>query len=431
VVRHPSGGPEGGAQQVPPLSPEQARLLLSPAGREAVRLASGHDLRPEARLRTAQAVRAEVGRELAPLALEQALLRHRAVAKHPRGEELWWTADALEQASSAPVAAWRARRYPGPALDLCCSVGGDLLALPAGSVGVDLDETRLLLARANVEALGRTVALVRADVTRLALPAGADVFVDPARRLGGRRVFDPRSYAPPLDVVLGWRSRVHRLGVKAAPGVDHEALPDDVEIEVVSLHGEVKEAVLWAGAARTGVRRTATLLPAGDVLAGRPVNPPAVRPPGRFLLQPDGAVVRAHLVAQLADDVGGWLLDATIAYVSADTAVPTPFGRWFEVAETLPFSLKGLRSRLRELDVGTVVVKKRGTAVEPDELRQRLGLTGSRTATVVLTRSAGRQVALVARPLPPSAGQPGQHPPDPGTDAGQAADRGPEGGAPR
>jgi hypothetical protein len=428
VVGHAARGAEGGAQQVPALTPEQVRLLLAPAGREAVRVASGHDLRPAARLRTTEAVRAAVGPALAPLALEQAVLKQRAAAKHPRGGDLWWTSDALEQASSAPVAAWRARRYPQPALDLCCSVGGDLLALPEGSVGVDLDETRLLLARANAQELGRSVGLVRADVTRLPLPAG-DVFVDPARRQGGRRVFDPRSYAPPLDVVLAWRSRVRRLGVKVAPGVDHEALPDDVEVEVVSLHGEVKEAVLWAGDARTGVRRTASLLPAGDVLAERPVGVPAVRPPGRFLLEPDGAVVRAHLVAQLADDVGGWLLDATIAYVSADTAVPTPFGRWYEVAETLPFSLKGLRARLRELDVGTVVVKKRGTAVEPDELRRRLALTGNRTATVVLTRSAGRQIAMVTRPLPPPAGQPRQHAPDTGPDAGQAPDRGPEGGA--
>jgi hypothetical protein len=417
VVGHPPGRAEGGAQQVPALTPEQARLLLSPAGRDAVMLASRLDLRPDARLRAAESVRAAAGPLLGPLALEQALLKQRAAAKHPRGPELWWTGEALEQASADPVARWRARRYPGPVLDLCCSVGGDLLALPAGSTGVDLDETRLLLARANAQVLGREVTLVRADVTQLRLPPSADVFVDPARRAGGRRVFDPRSYAPPLDVVLGWRSQVRRWGAKVAPGVDHEALPADVEVEIVSLAGAVKEAVLWGGRARTGVRRTAALLPAGDELAERSVAPPPVRPPGRFLLEPDGAVVRAHLVAQLAEDVEGWLLDPTIAYVAADTAPPTPFGRWFAVLETMPFSLKALRSRLRALDVGTIVVKKRGTAVEPEELRRRLALRGSRSATVVLTRSAGRQVVLLVQPLAPPARQPGQHPADSGADA--------------
>jgi len=336
---------------------------------------------------------------LGPLALEQALLRERARAKHPRGTELWWTGSGLEQASSAAVAAHRAERFDGPVLDLCCSVGGDLLAMAAGSVGVDLDQARLLLAQANAEVLERDVRLVCADVTSLRLPAGADVFVDPARRAGGRRVFDPRAYAPPLDTVLSWRDRVRSLGAKVAPGLDYSRLPHDVEVELVSLRGEVKEAVLWAGAARAGYARTATLLPAGDVLHDDEVAAPDVRPPGAFLLEPDGAVVRAHLVEQVVARVGGWLVDPTIAYVSADTVVPTPYGRWFAVLEVLPFGLKPLRERLRFHDAGPLVVKKRGTAVEPDTLRRQLKLTGSREVTVVLTRAAGRQVAMIVQPL--------------------------------
>jgi hypothetical protein len=124
-----------------------------------------------------------------------------------------------------------------------------------------------------------------------------------------------------------------------------------------------------------------------------------VRPPGRFLLEPDGAVIRAHLVAELAALVDGWLLDATIAYVAGDLAVPTPFGKWYEVLEMLPFSLKGLKERLRSHDAGPLVVKKRGTAVEPEVLRRQLKLSGSREVTVVLTRQAGRQIALIVRPL--------------------------------
>jgi hypothetical protein len=161
--------------------------------------------------------------------------------------------------------------------------------------------------------------------------------------------------------VLGWRSRVRRLGVKTAPGLDHDALPADVEVEVVSVGGDVKEAVLWTGEARTGARRSASLLPGGHVLTSVAVADPRVTEPGAFLLEPDGAVIRAHLVQQLAAQVDGRLLDPTIAYLTADAATPTPFGRWYAVREVLPFSLKGLRARLRELDAGTLVVKKRGT----------------------------------------------------------------------
>ena len=413
---------------------------MSPPGRAAVAVAQGLDLSLPARLRAARAINAHSGSLLGPLALDQALLRSRALVKHPYGDRLWWTAEALEQSSSYAVAVHRSHRYSDlargtaePVLDLGCSVGGDLLALAATGpvVGVDLDQARLLLARANTEALGLTAALVRADLQRWEPPAGAVVFADPARRAGGRRVFDPRHYTPSLDQVLGWAPTLRALGVKVAPGIDYTLLPAEIEVEIVSLNGDVKEAVLWAGDARRGSPRMATLLTSATTgsaatdpgatdpgatgpgasggrpgrtvgpprtLTGRGAPPPPVRPPGRYLLDLDGAVVRAHLVAEAAAEVGGWLLDPTIAYVSADAAVPTPWGRWYEVLETMPFGLKALRERLRAHDAGPLVVKKRGTAVEPDELRRRLRLKGSREVTVVLTRMSGRQVAMVVRP---------------------------------
>lgn len=405
MVRDPPGLAQGQPGQAAPLTPWQARLLLSDVGRAAVALAQGLDLSPSGRLASAEVVRAGHGPELGPLALEQALLKDRAAAKHPAGARLWWTREALEQCSSHPVATHRVHRYEGATrvLDLGCSVGGDLLALGAvhAVTGVDRDEARLLLARENAAVLGVQPVLLCTDVTRLALPARADVFVDPGRRAGGRRVFDPRAYSPPLDLVLSWLPGLRSLGVKVAPGIDYAALPANTEVEVVSLGGDVKEAVIWAGEARRGASRTATLLPAGDALTSDGTPPPVVGPPGRWLLEPDGAVVRAHLVAELAELLAGWLLDATIAYISADEPTRTPFGRWYEVLEVLPFSLKGLRERLRAHDAGPLVVKKRGTAVEPEELRRRLHLTGSREVTVVLTRQAGRQVALVVRPHRP------------------------------
>lgn len=299
------------------------------------------------------------------------------------------------------MARHRAERFAGrgPVLDVGCSVGGDLLALAAvaGPVtGVDRDEARLLLAAENARVLDLPVQLVAAQAADLR-PHGW-VFADPARRSGGRRVHDPRRYAPPLDLLGGWLPGVAGMAVKVAPGLDHDALPPDWEVELVSLGGEVKEAVLWGGDLRRGAGRTATVLPAGATLVGRDAQA-ATGPPGRFLLEPDGAVVRAHLVAELAEQVQGRLLDPTIAYLTADTVTATAFGAWYEVLELLPFGLKPLRERLRAYDAGPPVVKKRGTAVEPDELRRRLRLTGPAVLTVVLTRAAGRQVALICRPV--------------------------------
>ncbi len=388
MVRNPTGRAEGQPRQAASLSqaltPEQARLLLSDEGRAAVAFASTLDLADA--IAAAEAVRA-LG-ELGRLALDQARLRRRALAKHPDGDRLWWTAEALEQSTHRTVATHHAARFHGPVLDVGCSVGGDLIALDDG-VGVDLDEARLLLARANT---GRPVALADAVGLR---PGGA-VFADPARRAKGRRGFDPESWSPKLSQVLSWPAT--SLGVKVAPGIDYDLLPSDVEVEVVSLDGDVKEAMLWRGGVHSGVSRSATLLPSGDRLISTGSAAPAVGVPGAFLLEPDGAVIRAHLVAELAQLVGGWLLDPTIAYLSADALVPTPFGRWYAIREVLPFSLKGVRERLRALDTGTVVIKKRGTAVEPESFRKQLKLTGSRESTLVLTRQAGCQIALIVDP---------------------------------
>ncbi len=394
MVRHAPGGAEGGSRQAAPITPDHARLLLSDEGRTAVAQALALDLTD--RLRAAEAMR-PLG-ELGRLALDQARLKRRALAKHPDGDRLWWTAEALEQSTPRAVAVHHAARFgSAPVLDLGCSVGGDLLPLAARgpAVGVDLDLARLILARENVRSSGHVASVVQADVTTM-VPRGL-VFADPARRGSGRRRFDPAAWSPPLDLVLSWPTT--GLGVKVAPGIDYDVLPADLSVEIVSLNGDVKEAMLWGGSLRSGAGRTATLLPSGATLASSGAAVPRVAPVGRYLLEPDGAVIRAHLVGELAEQVDGWLLDSTIAYISAAAAPATPYGRWYEVLECFPFSLKALRTRLRAHDAGPLVVKKRGTAVEPETLRKQLKLTGSREVTVVLTRQAGAQVAMVVRPL--------------------------------
>jgi hypothetical protein len=92
-------------------------------------------------------------------------------------------------------------------------------------------------------------------------------------------------------------------------------------------------------------------------------------------------------------------VDEHIAYVTGDRAYQTAFARGFEVLETLPYKEKALRAALRERNIGTLTIKKRGVQVAPDALRKRLALRGDEEATIVLTRSGGRGTALLVRPL--------------------------------
>ena len=188
--------------------------------------------------------------------------------------------------------------------------------------------------------------------------------------------------------------------LKLAPGIDHALLPPGAEGEWVSVDGDLVEAAFWCGPL-AGVPRRATLLRADGVaqLTGDGVTRAAVGRPGGFLYDPDPAVVRAHLVAEFAASVDGRLADPDIAYVHTDAPATTPYGRGFAVTDVLPFSLKRLRILLRDRGVGRIEILKRGSALEPEQLRRDLRPSGPNAASLVLTRVAGAPTTLICQPL--------------------------------
>ncbi|MEU9381342.1 class I SAM-dependent methyltransferase, partial [Streptomyces sp. NPDC048279] len=292
--------------------------------------------------------------------------------------------------------------------DLCCGIGGDAIALARAGIrvlAVDRDPLTAAAARANADALGLAglIEVREADVTEVDTAGYDAVFVDPARRGGRGRIFDPEAYSPPLSwAVEAARRAARTAALKIAPGVPHEAVPADAEAEWISDAGDVKEAVLWFGTAPGTVR--ATLLPGPRTLPGRGLPDPRVRPVGRYLYEPDGAVIRAHLVAEVAEELDGGLVDPTIAYITADTLRATAWATPYEITDRLPFNVKKLKALLRERGVGTLTVKKRGSAVEPEELRRKVKPQGPNAATVFLTRVAGAPTMLVGAPARPATG---------------------------
>ncbi len=354
--------------------------------------------------------------ELAAAALETVMLRQRARSKFSRADAMFFTREALEQASGELVARHRAARYHGmaqPVYDVCCSIGGDALGLALAGLAVagsDLDPLRVAMAEANAAAYGveANVTFRLADARTFQAPAGAVLFFDPARRRTSRtdtrrRVFHPDDYEPPLSLVERWLGHTAGFGVKVAPGIDYDALPYDCEVEIVSVAGEVKEACLWFDSLRRHVR-TATVIDAqghAHALHSVDVSPVAAMPPRRYLYEPDGAVIRAHLVEQLAQLLGAVKIDDTIAFLSSDIHLPTPFARAFEVHEVLPFNLKRLRSRLRELDIGRVVIKKRGSPIDPQVLERQLKLSPAlpHAMTLVLTHVLENPSVILCTPV--------------------------------
>ncbi|CAM5291969.1 Class I SAM-dependent methyltransferase OS=Streptomyces rimosus subsp. rimosus (strain ATCC/ DSM 40260 / JCM 4667 / NRRL 2234) OX=1265868 GN=SRIM_018320 PE=4 SV=1 [Streptomyces rimosus subsp. rimosus] len=88
--------------------------------------------------------------------------------------------------------------------------------------------------------------------------------------------------------------------------------------------------------------------------------------------------------------------------MTADEHRPTPYATAYEITDTLPFNVKKLKALLRERGVGIAVIKKRGSAVEPDDLRKKLKLSGPNSCVVFLTRVAGAPTMLLGREAPAS-----------------------------
>ncbi|MFH8748809.1 methyltransferase domain-containing protein [Streptomyces rimosus] len=374
-------------------------------------LAELRDHDPADELATATRLRRDHPASLVSAALGQARLRQRAAAKFGAdAARMYFTPNGVEQSTRSTVAAHRATRLAALGVrslaDLCSGIGGDAIALARAGIhvlAVDRDPLTCAAARANAEALGLAdrIEVRCADVTEVDTSAYDAVFVDPARRGGrGGRIFDPEAYSPPLSWAVQAARTAPHAALKIAPGIPHEIIPDEAEAEWISDGGDVKEAVLWFGTA-PGARR-ATLLPAGDFLLGTGLPDPEPGPVGRWLYEPDGAVIRAHLVAEVAQRVDGRLIDPTIAYVTADEHRPTPYATAYEITDTLPFNVKKLKALLRERGVGIAVIKKRGSAVEPDELRKKLKLSGPNSCVVFLTRVAGAPTMLLGREAPAS-----------------------------
>lgn len=387
--------------------------LLTPEGQAVLAEVDAADVSDSALLATASRLRDKHEADLVGAALTQARLRVRAKGKFgANAARMYFTPDGLEQATRPSVAGHRARRFAarlggGAVLDLGCGIGGDLLARArAGGhgIGVDLDPLTVSVAEANLRAAGLDhLAAARTGDAREQDPAAyAGVFADPARRTALGRVFAPEAYEPPLSTVIELVRRAPAGCVKVAPGIPHEAIPPDAGAEWISEGGEVKEAALWFGALAGPARRQATVLrPArrpghSATLSADPgLGAPPVSGWRRYLYEPDGAVIRAGLVAEVAALLDGALADPRIAYITADSLRETPFARAYKIREVLPFSVKRLRAALRAYGAGALTIKKRGFAGDVEKLRRDLRTSGSAECVVVLTRVGDAPVALI------------------------------------
>lgn len=407
------------------VSIEQLALLQSPQGSRL--LAEVGDLAPTpaTAIAVGTRLRKTYPAELVIAAMEMHQLRLRARAKFSRADELWFTRAGLEQATSEPVAAWHAARFAGfeAIADLCCGIGGDLLALgasaPAPAIqAVDRDPLRLHIAALNAEVAGirERVSFFEADVRDVSLSPRAAVFVDPARRSEQARLAVGES-EPPLEWCIelaggGASAATGRaVGIKCAPGLDRDRAPAGWEFETIALGTDLKEAMLWSpGLAQHRASATVIDGPERHRLVPREGDLVGVRVPaeGETLLDPNPAVTRAGLVEDLARTLGAGTskIDERIGFLVTSAPVATPFARPLRIVASLPWNERRLRSRLQALDAGPVDIRRRGLAGDVDAIAARLRGKGDVPFLIAMTRVIDQPWALVCTAASTTPGAP-------------------------
>jgi len=404
------------------LTDELVAFLLSGRGDGALAELASADL--DDTLRVVTRLRRRFEPAEAAVLYDQAALRMKAAraGKFLQADRLWYVDEALEQATSRAVAAYRASLLVGAGAtsvaDLGCGIGADTIAMAQAGlhvIAVDRDPIRSRLCEANAAALGLAdrVDAICADWTQL--PPGVlgsvDVaFADPARRVGHategrRRTFSLLDMVPPLSEIERLREVVPNVMVKISPGVDLDEIPVDASVTFVAEGIQLKEATLAFGELRSVHRRRAVLLPGPHELvpgsARDRFRVPDIRRPQGVIYEPNPAVLRAGLVRDLGRRLGAGQIDPEIAYLTSDRHTPTPYARAWPVLRHGPFNLKALNRWLRQAGAGNVILKKRGSPIDVDSFRRRLKMVrDGDEVTVFLTQAAGEPwMVLCGQPI--------------------------------
>ena len=384
----------------------RSRYLVSSAGRAALSaLDTGLGRLDSVALAT------HLRREFAPpeasALAEQLSLRVKAEARGAARPGFLYSAPGLEMMTHPLVSARRAARLAALGLsvvDLTAGLGGDLASVAAEGVraaGLERDLPTALLARANVPA----AEVVRGDAVSPPFELdGVAVVLDPSRREGGTRRFDPAAFSPPFDTCVQLALAARAAVMKAPPGIEHHHIPPEAEAEFVEVGRSLREAALWFGVdARPGLRRAVFMRydTVHELTSDAPEVDAGAAPIGQFVYDPASCVTRAGLVRHLGARLGGaQLLDPQLAYLTSISPAHDPLADTFEVLDVLPFSVSRLRERLRSGPWRPDEIRRRAFPIEPDELRRLLGRFAGEPVTLLCTTIAGRKTIIIAKAHP-------------------------------
>lgn len=355
-------------------------------------------------LKIGEELRRKLDPERAALVLTQLDVRARAASKFSRASEMLFTRAGYEQATSETIAHYRARRFAEyeHIVELCCGIGGDLIALAglgARITPVDRDPVHLLLAEHNARVYHpqAEISPLLANVEDVELTSTDAVFIDPARRQSSGKRIGYES-EPSVEWSVALADRVAAVGIKTAPGIPREMIPDAWELEMIALGPDLKEAVMWSPALADAPMR-ATVITAETITTLEPLpgDEVAIRDaePGDWLHDVNPAVTNAGLVEDLARTISADRIDAEIGFLVSNRNLTHPMVSSWRVLDVLPWHEKRIKQAIARLDIGPIDIRRRGLAGDVPAITKRLRGKGNRRAMIAMTRMNDVPMAII------------------------------------
>ena len=371
------------------ITPEEYSLLLTDEVRRAVAAARGRDPLEVALDRTVPHAR---------LVATQVKYLARAAQKLPSyaAAQCILPPLAFEQASSEACAAHKLLEGD-TVLDLTCGLGADALFLSRRFRRVVTLERNEMLARVAAENFSRmgvaNVDVVNASAEEYLRRDGLRfdwIYADPDRRSDkGRKLVRLEDCSPDIVALKPRLKQVSgRLCVKNSPLFDVGEtfrLFGPCRTEVVSLHDECKEVVVYADG--TGPLLTAVALELGEFSCtpaearatpcDKPFDPAAYR----WLLIPDVALQKARLTpTYLQGHADIW---SPNGYGFAAEKSEDTLGRWLEIERIEPYNPKQLK---RELSGSRLTILKQDFPLTAAEIAARLGIREGGERRIAFTK---------------------------------------------
>ena len=311
---------------------------------------------------------------------------------------------AFEQSSSEECAS--AKRIEGVSLlDLTCGLGMDAAAL-AGRfrrvVALERDQVLAAVTRENMRRMGiENVEVVNTSAEEYLVHCEEHfdwIYVDPDRRTDkGERVFKLEDCSPNVLALMPHIKRVgEHLAIKNSPLFDVEEafrLFPDGSVEVVSLHDECKEVMIYLGGGEPTL--SATAVGRGRVEFRRTELTAVASPEEfakdeyRYLVIPDVSLQKARIVANALQGIADVWSNNSFGF--ARELPEGVLGRVERVERIEIFDIKSLKRELKGKGVDIIL---RDFPMGVDELRKRTASRSGNEKRIALTRIAGKSYTI-------------------------------------